>query len=176
MNQNSWFQCGLDSYSTTVYNSMVRPFFFAFWTWKLPWEQSTEKKALTSKEELSKSLKLFSNPRASSNIPSDLEPVMSFSFVFLGNLLCLGDLRAPRFTVRDHLRCSSVPLYRRSTPCHVPKGNVHSCSVWRVPAFRTHSILTVDGEGKFVSCCVTRPKLITAAEDALSLTKDCFGC
>ena len=76
---------------------------------------------------------------------------MSFSFVFLGNLLCLGDLRAPRFTVRGHLRCSSVPLYRRSTPCH-------------------------DGGGKFVSCCVTRPKLITAAEDALSLTKDFFGC
>ena len=151
-------------------------FFFAFWTWKLPWEQSTEKKALTSKEEPSKSLKLLSNPRASSNIPSDLEPVMSFSFVFLGNLLCLGDLRTPRFTVRGHLRCSSVPLYRRSTPCHVPKGNVHSCSVWRVPAFRTHSILTVDGDGKFVSCCVTRPKLITVAEDVLSLTKDFFGC
>ena len=151
-------------------------FFFRLLNMKIALGTKYGKKALTSKEEPSKSLKLFSNPRASSNIPSDLEPVMSFSFVFLGDLLCLGDLRAPRFTVRDHLRCSSVPLYRRSTPCHVPKGNVHSCSVWRVPAFRTHSILTVDGEGKFVSCCVTRPKLITAAEDALSLTKDFFGC
>lgn len=138
MNQNSWFQFGLDSYSTTVYNSMVRPFLSPSEHENCPGNKVQKKKALTSKEEPSKSLKLLSNPRASSNIPSDLELVMSFSFVFLGNLLCLGDLRAPRFTVRGHLRCSSVPHYRRSTPCHVPKGNVHSCSVWRVPAFRTH--------------------------------------